>query len=96
MSPETVEPLTALSVQQTADPDYWTIEGMRSQEFSVGIFIFLVICVVVFSGAVVMYARTGKGASLKTGEKVLLGWIIFGIFAGVAMGVMQLLQGRLF
>ena len=71
---------TAFVVQQTTDPDYWTIEGMRAKEFSVGIFIFLVICIVV----------------LKIGEKILLGWIVFGIIAGVILGVLQLLQGRLF
>lgn len=83
-------------VQQAADPDYWTIEGMRAKEFSVGIFVFLVICVAVFSGTVLMYARGGKQTNLKTGEKILLGWIVFGIVVGVVIAVLQLLQGRLF
>ena len=78
------------------DPDYFTIEGMRSQEFSVGIFVFLVICIIVFTGIVFAFARSEKGKELKTGEKILLVWIMLGVVGGIALGAVQLLQGRLF
>ena len=79
------------------DADYWTIEGMRSQEFSVGIFIFMIIGVAVFLGIIVKVAFIKKETErLKTGEKVLLVWIILGVLAAVLFGATQLLQGRLF
>jgi thiol:disulfide interchange protein len=79
------------------DADYWTIEGMRSQEFSVGIFIFMMIGVLVFLGIIVHVVISKKTTErLKTGEKVLLLWIILGVIAAVSFGAMQLLHGRLF
>ena len=55
------------------DADYWTIEGMRSQEFSVGIFIFMIIGVAVFLGIIIHVIGSSSGKSkLKTGEKILL------------------------
>jgi len=77
--------------------DYWTIEGMRSQEFSVGIFIFMIIGVLVFLGIIAKVSMAKKASErLKTGEKVLLVWIILGVIAAITFGGMQLLQGRLF
>jgi len=87
---------TVQTEQPVHDPDYFTIEGMRSQEFSVGIFIFLVICIVVFAGIVVAFARSEKGKGLKTGEKIMLAWIMLGVIAGIILGAVQLLQGQLF
>ena len=80
-----------------ADPDYFTIEGMRSQEYSIGIFIFMLIGVLVFAGIIFKFMRSAPaGEGLKTGEKVLFLWIILGTFVAVAFGALQLLQGRLF
>lgn len=73
----------------------WGIEGTRSQEFSVGIFIFLIISIIVFAAIVVKHMSTGKGKRLKTGEKILFAWIFLGIIAGVVMGISQLLYGQL-
>ena len=88
---------TASANDVAVDADYWMIEGMRSQEFSVGIFIFMIIGVAVFLGIIVKVAFFKKETEhLKTGEKVLLVWIILGTLAAVLFGATQLLQGRLF
>ena len=88
---------TALASDQVVDPDYWTIEGMRSQEFSVGIFIFMLIGVVVFLAIVFQMIVSRKATEhLKTGEKVMLVCIILGVISAVTFGATQLLHGRLF
>lgn len=79
------------------DADYWTIEGMRSQEFSVGIFIFMLIGIFVFLMIMFQFAKHREGGSeLKTGEKVMLAWMIIGVISAVIFGATQLLHGRLF
>lgn len=92
-----------LAVKSIVD-DRWGVEGIYSQQFSVGIFFFLIICIVVFTVIVIKFMRsgpvnpeTGKGSNgLKTGEKILFVWIFIGIVVAVIMGVVQLLQGYLF
>lgn len=74
-----------------------SIEGMRSQQFSVGVFFFMLVGVVVFSGIIYAVAF-GRGApkQMKTGEKVMFGAIILGTVAAVVFGGLQLLSGELF
>lgn len=74
-----------------------SIEGMRSQQFSVGVFVFMLIGVLVFSGMIYAVAF-GKFApkTMKPGEKVMFGAIILGTVLAVAFGGMQLLTGDLF
>src|SRR5512135_1040116 len=74
-----------------------SIEGMRSQQFSVGVFFFMLLGVLVFSGIIYAVAF-GKHApkSMKTGEKIMFGAIIFGTVLAVVFGGMQLLSGDLF
>ena len=100
-----VTQISASFNNNTSVESQWGIEGMRSQEFSVGIFIFLMICIVVFTIIVIKFLNSGRGVAvegdgeskkLKTGEKILFAWIFLGILAGVIMGAMQLLQGYLF
>jgi len=79
------------------DSSYFTIEGMRGEEYSVGIFIFMLIGVLVFAGVILRFVWMAKKESgLKTGEKVMFIWIILGTFVAVIFGGLQLLQGRLF
>jgi heme/copper-type cytochrome/quinol oxidase subunit 4 len=73
-----------------------TIEGMRSQEFSVGMFYFLAFCIVVFTLIMFAFMFKGRQKTLKTGEKVLFFWIFLGIVAAVAFATTQMLQGYLF
>lgn len=92
-----------LSVQAITD-DRWGIEGLYSQRFSVGIFFFLLLCIILFTVIVFKFMKssgktTEAGRSvkrLKTGEKIMFFWIYFGIVVAVIMAAMQLLQGYLF
>ena len=86
-----------ISAETNRDPDYFTIEGMRSQEFSIGIFIFMLMGVLVFLIIIFKFIISSKSeGGLKKGEKVLMIWIILGTISAVGFGAMQLLQGRLF
>lgn len=79
------------------DPGFNTgIEGMDSQQWSVGIFIFLIFSVLVYTVIVIKYMVVDRVATLKRGEKFLFAWILFGVLAAIAIGALQLLQGRLF
>lgn len=81
----------------TGETSIFTIEGMRGQEYSVGIFIFMLIGVLVFAAVILRFVwMARKESGLKTGEKILFIWIIFGTFVAVIFGGLQLLQGRLF
>ena len=74
-----------------------SIEGMRSQQFSNGVFAFMLVTILVFS--VIVYAVVfGKYApkTMKTGEKVMFGAIILGIILAVIFGALQMLSGYLF
>jgi len=92
-----------LSVQAITD-DRWGVEGLYSQQFSVGIFFFLMMCIIFFTIIVIKFMSTGPRTTasdqtakrLKTGEKVMFFAIFLGIIAAVIMAVMQLLQGYLF
>ena len=78
------------------DPGFNTgIEGMDSQQWSVGIFVFLIFCIIVFTVIVVKFMTTDRVATLKRGEKFLFAWILFGVVAAIIIGALQLLQGRL-
>lgn len=74
-----------------------SIEGMRSQQFSVGVFFFMLLGVIVFAGIIYTYAF-GKSApkNMKTGEKVMFAAIALGTLVAVAMGAVQMLSGYLF
>jgi hypothetical protein len=74
-----------------------SIEGMRSQQFSTGVFFFMLLGVLVFSVIVIM-VMFGNHApkKMRTGEKVLFGLIISGIVVAVIFGGMQMLGGSLF
>lgn len=74
-----------------------SIEGMRSQQFSVGVFFFMLLGILVFSG-IVYSVVFGKYApkTMRTGEKVMFGAIILGIIAAVIFGALQMLSGYLF
>ena len=74
-----------------------SIEGMRSQQFSVGVFIFMLLGVFVFLGIiyVVAFGRASP-KNMKTGEKVMFLAIVMGTLTAVAMGAVQMLSGYLF
>jgi len=72
-----------------------SIEGMKSQEFSVAIFYFLIASIVVFTVFVFMFMTKSK-TNLKKGEKILFVWIFMGIVTAVIFGAAQMLHGYLF
>ena len=86
----------ALSAENGGQTYDLGIESMRSHNYSVGIFIFLLISILVFLFIVGAFWKGSKGASIKTGEKVLLGMIVVGVFVAIAFAAAQLLDGFLF
>lgn len=82
----------------------WSVEGLYSHQFSVGIFVFLMISILVFTIIVIKFMVSGSGSDaivgsnpkrLKTGEKVMFFCIFMGIAGAVVIAAMQLLQGYL-
>jgi len=89
--------MSANTVQDPQPNDYLTMEGMRGQEYSIGIFFFMLAGVAVFVAIILKFVfGAAKEKGLKKGEKILFIWILFGTFAAVIFGAIQLLQGRLF
>jgi len=92
-----------LSVESIVD-DRWGVEGIYSQQFSVGIFAFLIVCILFFTFIVIKFMGSGASSDataktksgLKAGEKLMFFFIFVGIAAAVVMAAMQLLQGYLF
>ena len=75
-----------------------SIEGMSTQQFGVGIFYFLIFCIVVFVviSFLFMFKDSGKSSKLKKGEKLLFIWIMFGVLLAVVFGAAQMMHGFLF
>ena len=73
-----------------------SIESMSSQQFSVGIFYFLVVAIIIFVGISFLYMFKDKTNKLKTGEKWLFVWILFGVVVAVGFGAAQMMHGYLF
>jgi len=74
-----------------------SIEGMRSQHFSEGVFVFMMIGVIVFSviiGALMLRREQQKDS--KRGETVMFVAIIIGVVIAVIYGALQMLGGYLF
>jgi hypothetical protein len=89
--------LFVVQAGDAGNPSIYSIEGMRGQEYSVGIFIFMLTGVLVFASIILRFIwMARKESRLKTGEKVMFVWIILGTFVAVVFGGLQLLQGRLF
>ena len=72
-----------------------SIEGMSSQQFSVGVFYFMMVGVVVFSVIIYFFLGMSK-TKLKTGEKWMFAAIIFGVVVAVFFGATQMVFDYLF
>jgi hypothetical protein len=70
---------------------------MRNQQFSVGVFLFMLLTIFVFA-AIVYAVVFGKYApkSVRLGEKIMFGAIILGIVVAIIFGATQMLSGYLF
>ena len=71
-----------------------SIEGLRSYKFSVAIFVFLIISLILFSVIIYLYWPKNE-TKIRTGEKIMFGAIIFGMFIAVVIGWIQLIEGYL-
>lgn len=71
-----------------------SIESLRAQGYSQFIFGFLIVSLILFSIIIYLYLPKHKGG-LKTGEKIMFGAIIFGVFFAVFFGWLQLIEGYL-
>jgi len=71
------------------------IESMRSQSYSVGIFIFMMISMVVFVGVIALFYKHTDMSTVKTGEKVLMAVIVLGVVVAAIFAAVQLLDGYL-
>lgn len=88
----------AAAVDKKTDPLGFdsSIESMQSQEFSVGIFYFLVAAILVFTGFVFMFMFKDRASKLKKGEKILFAWLLLGVVVAIVFGAAQMLHGYLF
>jgi hypothetical protein len=86
-----------LAVTDTSPKLDLSVEGMRSQQFSVGVFIFMLLTIFVFS-AIVYSVVFGKYApkTMRAGEKVMFGAIILGIIVAIIFGATQMIGNYLF
>jgi hypothetical protein len=75
-----------------------SIESMDTQQFSVGVFYFLIVAIIVFVGIsfLITFKGQGKSSKLKTGEKLLFIWIMFGVVVAIVFGAAQMMHGYLF
>jgi hypothetical protein len=70
---------------------------MQSQQFSVGVFVFLLIGIVVFSAIVItLMFNLSRKENLKSGERWMLAAIVIGVVVSVIIGALQMLGGYLF
>ena len=72
-----------------------SIESMSTESFSTGMFYFLIFAIVVFLVIAMMFMFKDKTQKLKTGEKLLFVWILFGVVAAIVFGVAQMMHGFL-
>jgi len=72
------------------------IESLRSQNYSIGILIFLFISMAVFVGVIRLFYKHTDMSNVKTGEKVLMGVIVAGVVVAGIFAVVQLADGYLF
>lgn len=72
-----------------------SIKGMSSQNFSMGMFYFLLFGIAVFLMISFMFMFRGKAQKLKKGEKILFVWILLGVVVAIVFGAAQMMHGFL-
>jgi glycerol uptake facilitator-like aquaporin len=88
--------LTQLNSENSPNLDL-SIEGMRSQQFSEWVFVFLLVGILVFSAIVAAFLFGKKeNSKFKPGERIMFAAIIIGLVVAVILGAMQMLGGYLF
>ena len=75
----------------------FTIEGMRSQQFSEAVFAFLLIGIITFAVIIaIFWFSKNRPDKPKLGEKIMFLAIILGVLVAVVFGALQMLGGILF
>ncbi|HTN93746.1 MAG TPA: hypothetical protein VMJ33_04120 [Gallionella sp.] len=70
---------------------------MRSQQWSEGIFAFLLVGIVVFTGIVITFMFTkNRPKEIRVGERLMFAAIILGVVVAIMFGAVQMLGGYLF
>ena len=89
-----------LVVQDAAnktEPIYnFGVESLKSHEYSVGIFVFMMIGIALFVGIMAIYMRPGQENPMKKGEWYMMGAILLGVIAASILAALQMLEGYLF
>ncbi len=84
-----------IQVADKSNENVFGVEGLYSQEYSIGIFAFLVLSLVVFLGMIYLYWKKSK-SRLKVGEVVMFGAILCGVVFAFVFGYIQMVEGYLF
>ncbi|MCL4315967.1 MAG: hypothetical protein M1527_03755 [Gammaproteobacteria bacterium] len=71
------------------------VDSLYSQQFSMGIFFFMLLAIIFFSSIVAGFMAGKNVKGLKRGEKWMFAWIFLGIVVAVVFAVLQLLGGYL-
>ena len=71
------------------------VDSIYSQQFSIGVFFFMLLAIVFFASIVMGFVAGKHAKGLKCGEKWLFAWIFLGIVVAVILGALQLLGGYL-
>lgn len=84
-----------IQVADKSNENVFGVEGLYSQEYSIGIFAFLVLSLLIFIGIMYLYWKKSK-TKLKTGEVVMFGAILMGVIFAFVFGYLQMVEGYLF
>lgn len=71
------------------------VEGLYSQSYGKGVFVFLVASLLIFVGIMYLYWQKSK-TNLKRGEMVMFGAIMMGVVFAFVFGYIQMVEGYLF
>ena len=97
MAPLTVEFLKIAAEAEKVRPFGidMSIESLSSKSFSTGMFYFLIFAIIIFVAIAFLFMFKDKTQKLKRGEKIMFGWILFGVVVAIGMGAVQMMHGFL-
>ncbi len=75
--------------------DQFTIEGLKSQEYSVGIFFFMMAGIVLFAVIIYKFVADARKEGMRKGEIAMYAWLVIGLIGAIIYGAAQLLFGQL-
>lgn len=87
--------LITASYHYQGDQNLLGVEGLYSQRYGKGVFVFLVVSLLIFVGIMYLYWQKSK-TTLKRGEMVMFGAILMGVVFAFVYGYIQMVEGYLF